>query len=65
VDAVRAPWIPFAAGAIALVIAAPLTLLPLISATTALVFGIGTAMGTASGVRAIRRAEWASRLLLP
>ncbi|HEU4648588.1 MAG TPA: hypothetical protein VFS33_05975 [Gemmatimonadales bacterium] len=65
VDAIRSPWVPFAAGAVATVVAAPLTLLPLVSMTTAVCFGIGTAFGTASGVRAIRRAEWSSRLLLP
>jgi hypothetical protein len=65
VDAVRSPWVPFAAGVIAALVAAPLTFLPLVSATTAIIFGIGTAMGTANGVRAIRRAEGASRMLLP
>ncbi len=65
VDAVRSPWAPLVAGALAALIATPLTLLPLVSAATAIVFGIGTAMGTASGVRAIRRTELANRLLLP
>jgi hypothetical protein len=65
VDAVRSPWVPLAAGAVAALVLAPLTLLPLVSGVTAIVFGIGTAFGTASGVRAIRRAEWAARHLLP
>lgn len=65
VDAIRSPLAPFAAGALATLIAAPLTLLPLVSMATAVIFGIGTAFGTASGVRAIRRAEWSNRVLLP
>ncbi|HEX5386644.1 MAG TPA: hypothetical protein VFW66_08105 [Gemmatimonadales bacterium] len=64
VDAVRSPWAPLAAGMAALLVASPLTFLPLVGASAVVLFGIGTALGTASGVRAIRRAESASQHLL-
>jgi len=65
VDAIRSPWAPLAAGALATLIAAPLTLLPVVSMTTAVIFGIGSAFGTASGVRAIRRAADSAHVGLP
>lgn len=65
VDAVRSPWAPWLAGAVAAVLASPLTLLPLIGSTTALIFGIGVGLGTASGARAIRRGELVDRQLMP
>jgi hypothetical protein len=65
VDAVRSPWAPWLCGAVAAVLASPLTLLPVIGSTTALVFGIGVGLGTASGVRSIRRGEPVERQLLP
>jgi hypothetical protein len=65
VDAVRSPWAPWLSGAAAAVLASPLTLLPLIGSTTALVFGIGVGLGTASGARLIRRGEPVERHLIP
>ena len=65
VDAVQSPWAPWIAGACGAVLISPLTLLPLLGATTALVFGIGIGLGTASGARAIRRGEGHSRRLIP
>lgn len=65
VDAVRSPWAPWIAGAAAAILASPLALFPLIGSTTALVFGIGVGLGTASGVRAIRRGELPERHLIP
>jgi hypothetical protein len=67
VDAVRSPWAPWIAGAGAALVAAPLTLLPLVPLGTMFVAAValGTGMGTASGVRALGRAEWSQRNLLP
>ena len=65
VDAVRSRWAPLVAGAAAALLAAPLALLPLISPTTAVVFGLGTGLGTASAGRALRRGEATQRQLLP
>lgn len=57
VDAVRSPLAPLAAGAAGFLVALPFTLLPVVGIGTALVFGAGTAFGTASGVRALNRAD--------
>jgi hypothetical protein len=65
VDAARSRWAPLVAGVVAALLAAPLALLPIISTTTAIVFGLGTGLGTASGARALRRADWNQRQLLP
>jgi hypothetical protein len=55
VDAVYSPLAPWLAGALAALVAWPVSLLPLISTTTAMVFGIGAGFGTASGVKALKR----------
>ncbi len=55
VDAVYSPFAPLLAGALAAIIAWPLALLPLLHATTAVVFGIGVGLGTATGARMLRR----------
>lgn len=65
VDAVRSPWAPWIAGAAATVAASPLALLPVVGSTTALVFGIGVGLGTASGVRTVRRRDLGQRQLIP
>ena len=54
VDAVHSPVAPFIAGVAAALIAWPAVLLPLVTVTTAVVFGIGAALGTASGARALK-----------
>jgi hypothetical protein len=54
VDAVHSPVAPLVAGLAAALIAWPAVLLPLVTLTTTLVFGIGAALGTASGARALR-----------
>lgn len=64
VDAIQSPVAPIAAGILAFVVAWPLSFLPFISTWPALVFAFGTAFGTASGVRAIRRGDSAGRPLL-
>lgn len=62
VDGVHSPFAPFVAGAAAALLAWPAVLLPLVTLTTAIVFGIGTGLGTASGSRAIRHQETRRRL---
>ena len=57
VDAVYSPVAPLITGIVAGLIAWPAVLLPLVTVTTALVFGIGAGLGTASGVRALRHAD--------
>ncbi len=65
VDAMRSPLAPLVAGAAAFLVAWPLAALPLITLGTAIVFGVGTAMGTAAGVRALGRAESSRGRLYP
>jgi hypothetical protein len=43
----------------------PLTLLPLVTLATAIVFGIGTGLGTAKGARMVRRADVELKRLAP
>jgi hypothetical protein len=62
VDAVQSSWAPLIAGATAFVFAWPTTLVPLVSVTPAVLFGIGTGLGTAAGARHIRRNETRRRL---
>jgi hypothetical protein len=58
VDAVRHPALPWLVGGVVILIASPIALvLPLITATTAVVAGFGTGLGTASGVKALKRGE--------
>ncbi|MFZ5623875.1 MAG: hypothetical protein ACOY71_05530 [Gemmatimonadota bacterium] len=57
VDAVRSPFAPLIAGVAGALIATPVTLLPLVTAGTAAVFGIGTGLGTATGVKDLRRLD--------
>jgi hypothetical protein len=62
VDAVHSPVAPLIAGFMAALIAWPAVLLPMVTLSTALVFGIGTGLGTASGARALRDGEGRRRL---
>jgi len=57
VDAVQSPFAPFVA-----LLAWPAVLLPLVTIATALVFGVGTGLGTASGARALRDGDGTRRL---
>ena len=57
VDAVHSPFAPWIAGCVAALIAWPAVLLPLVTLTTAIVFGIGIGMGTASGARTLRNGQ--------
>lgn len=65
VDAIHSPFAPLIAGASAALIAWPAVLLPLVTLTTAIVFGIGTGLGTASGARALRQDDRNRRRLTP
>jgi hypothetical protein len=65
VDSVHSPMAPIVAGTVAAVLACPAAFLPLITLPTALVFGIGTGFGTASGSRALRHHEGDHRRLAP
>ncbi|MSR03059.1 MAG: hypothetical protein EXR94_10045 [Gemmatimonadetes bacterium] len=57
VDAAKSPVAPLIAGGLAMVIASPLTILPLITWLTAALVGIGTGLGTASGIKALRSGD--------
>lgn len=55
VDAAYSPAAPFLAGILAAMIAWPIAILPIITTTTSALFGIGVGLGTASGVKALKR----------
>lgn len=57
VDSVRSPLAPWIAGLIMAVVASPLALLPLVTGVTTTLFGVGAGLGTASGVKALKRGE--------
>lgn len=57
VDAAKSPLAPILAGGLAMVIALPLTILPLITGLTAALVGLGTGLGTASGIKALRSGD--------
>ncbi len=65
VDAVQSPAAPIIAAVIAFVVAWPLTLLPVLTMSAAVMFGLGCGFGTASGARALRRGEWIGHRLKP
>lgn len=55
VDAVYSPAAPFLIAGLAMLIAWPVSALPLVTATASALFGIGAGLGTMSGVKALRR----------
>jgi len=57
VDGIRSPAAPFVAGLVAALIAWPAALLPIVTTGTAALFGIGAGMGTASGIKALKRGD--------
>jgi hypothetical protein len=57
VDGIHRSWAPIVAGLAAFLFTWPLALLPLVTLGPAITFGIGTAFGTASGARMVRRAD--------
>ncbi len=54
VDAVRSPFFPWIAGIGAALVTWPLTVLPVLSIYVSALFGLGTGLGTRSGVRALK-----------
>lgn len=56
VDAIYSPASPFIIAALAMLIAWPVSALPLVTATASALFGIGAGLGTISGVKQLRRA---------
>jgi hypothetical protein len=65
VDAVQSRFAPLVAALLGAVAIWPLTALPLVTIATAIVFGLGTGIGTASGARLVRRADVELRRLVP
>jgi len=65
VDAVQSRLAPLAAAVMGALAILPFTALPLVTLTTAIVFGIGAGLGTASGARLVRRADVELRRLIP
>lgn len=65
VDAVQSRFAPVVAAVAGAITVSPLTVLPLVTLATAMVFGIGAGFGTASGARLVRRADVQLRRLAP
>ena len=65
VDAVQSPFAPIVAGITATAVASPLAFLPFVTFMTAMIFGVGTGFGTASGARLVRRADGELKRLAP
>ena len=61
VDAIYNPAAPFLIAALAMLIAWPVSALPLVTATASALFGIGAGIGTVSGVKALRRSTAVTR----
>jgi hypothetical protein len=58
VDAVKHPAVPWIVGGGVVLLASPIAaLLPLVTTITAAVAGLATGLGTASGVKALRRGD--------
>ncbi|NNG15146.1 MAG: hypothetical protein HKM89_01610 [Gemmatimonadales bacterium] len=57
VDAVYSPLAPVIAAVIGGLLAWPLAILPVITTGMAAIFGIGSGLGTASAVKALKRGE--------
>lgn len=57
VDAVYSPAAPWLAGLAVAVIAWPIAILPIVTTTATTLFGLGAGLGTASGVKALRRGQ--------
>jgi hypothetical protein len=65
VDAVQSRYAPLVAAVFGALAILPLTVLPFVTFTTAMIFGLGTGFGTASGARRVRRADLELRRLAP
>ena len=58
VDGIYSPAAPWIAGLIAAVVAWPAAILPIITTGTTVLFGAAAGLGTASGVKALRRGDY-------
>jgi hypothetical protein len=61
IDAIYNPAAPFIIAALAMLVAWPVSALPLVTATASALFGIGAGLGTVSGVKALRRGTAVTR----
>jgi hypothetical protein len=61
IDAIYNPAAPFIIAAFAMLLAWPVSALPLVTATASALFGIGAGLGTVSGVKALRRSTAVTR----
>lgn len=57
VDGIYSPAAPWFAAILAALIAWPVAILPLVTGTTAVVFGLGAGLGTRSAVKALKQGE--------
>lgn len=57
VDGIYSPAAPWIAGLIAAVVAWPAAILPFVTTGTTVLFGAAAGLGTASGVKALRRGD--------
>ena len=57
VDGIYSPVAPWLAGIGVALIASPAAFLPLITTTTTTLFGVAAGVGTASGVKALKRGD--------
>lgn len=57
VDGIRSPAAPWIAGLGVAVVAWPAAALPLITTVTTTLFGVAAGLGTASGVKALKRGD--------
>ncbi len=57
VDGIYSPAAPWLAGLAAALIAWPVAILPFVTTVTTTIFGIGAGLGTASGVKALKRGD--------
>lgn len=59
VDAAQSRSLPFIAGAVAALVAWPVTwILPIVGTGTALIFGAAVGLGVSSGAKSIRQADY-------
>jgi hypothetical protein len=57
VDGIYSPFVPWVAAIGVALVAWPLALLPLVTTTTTTLLGAGAGLGTASGVKALKRGD--------
>ena len=65
VDAVHSPLAPWAAGLAGTLAALPLAALPMVSISSAVVFGVAIGLGTRNGARTLQRLDLSQKRLVP